>query len=275
MKRTGQVKSSKKNSLRTRNAVSSSSQKPHKYSSIKKIILIVLLVVITPVAATAFYIGYDALEKSNYFTVKKIIVLGNQTTDRQDIIDAVSYSYGTNIFSVNLSELRQNILLDPFIRNVNLRRVLPNLLEIEVIERIPFAIIKSGKRSFLISEDAVVIQELSKMEKFNYPIINVFEKVRIIVGETLNSSIKNAVNVLLTIRENWSEYYANLIAINVSKNFKISLKLRKLNGDIIINCDDINKNLENLNSLLPKLYSTSFKYIDLRFKNKAIVKLLP
>lgn len=67
----------------------------------------------------------------------------------------------------NLNILLDKIKEDPWIKNVSIRRILPNTLEINVEEYSPFAILKTNDKYELIDENGVVIN-ISEREKRGY-----------------------------------------------------------------------------------------------------------
>ena len=90
-----------------------------------------------------------------FFRVEKIAVTGSTTYTEQQIIDASGVELEDNLFLVQRVPTGRKILNAlPYIKTVNLRRALPNGLEITVTECVPVAALAGEEDSWWILDSS-------------------------------------------------------------------------------------------------------------------------
>lgn len=117
-----------------------------------------------------FIFGYDLLTQCDYFRANSIIVNGMNRLSQNQIIKHACIDAGVNIFSVNLSATRKRLLAHPWIADAEVRRELPDRINIRIKEHKPLAIIDLG-RKFLINDQGEIFKELAALDPGNLPII--------------------------------------------------------------------------------------------------------
>ena len=117
-----------------------------------------------------FIFGYDLLTQCDYFRANSIIVNGTNRLSQNQIIKHACIDSGVNIFSVNLSATRKRLLAHPWIADAEVRRELPDRINIRIKEHKPLAIIDLG-RKFLINDHGEIFKELAASNPGNLPII--------------------------------------------------------------------------------------------------------
>jgi cell division protein FtsQ len=100
----------------------------------------------------------------------KIEVQGCLRTDPQQIIKAASVSPETPMLDLRLREISQRVEALPWVRSCVVRRVLPDKLSLQVIERNPVALIRLDKLYYL-DEDGTPFKEPALGESLDYPIV--------------------------------------------------------------------------------------------------------
>ncbi|OGP85901.1 MAG: hypothetical protein A2Z08_01040 [Deltaproteobacteria bacterium RBG_16_54_11] len=104
----------------------------------------------------------------------KIEVQGCLRTDPQQIIKAASVSPETPILDLRLRKISQRIEELPWVRSCVVRRVLPDTLSLQVIERNPIALIRLDKL-YYVDEDGTPFKEPAPGEDLDYPIVTGWE----------------------------------------------------------------------------------------------------
>ena len=108
-------------------------------------IFFVLLVIFT---------GYVLLQ-SSIFEVKEIVVKGNQSLSPGKVIAVSGIHTGANIFKIDLEEAGKKLDLLPVLREVQLSRVMPGTVLIEVDEREPVALVPTSSGFVEVDEEVV------------------------------------------------------------------------------------------------------------------------
>ncbi|MDD4363627.1 MAG: FtsQ-type POTRA domain-containing protein [Atribacterota bacterium] len=101
---------------------------------------------------------------SAWFNIKSVEIDGNSYLSSNSIIKYGEIDFNTNIFHFNIKKANQNLLSNPWIKEVNIRKKLPNKLEIALIERKPANIVIYNDLFYLISQEGII---LSILENYN------------------------------------------------------------------------------------------------------------
>lgn len=104
-----------------------------------------------------------------YFRIKNIIVEGNNHIDDEYISRISGVSRGMNTFSIKLSEVKNNLLKEPYIYDVKLKRVFPNDIKIVVSESTPVAVLPYADGKFVLIDEHGKILEKTTVENGEYP----------------------------------------------------------------------------------------------------------
>jgi len=108
-------------------------------------------------------IGYwtaSAAGRAPELVVSRIRVVGNERLAEGEILRALGLRSDSNILSLDLDGLKQQLLRSPWIKDVQLTRVLPATLTLRVVERAPVGIaVLDGL--YLIDEEGTFLDEMS------------------------------------------------------------------------------------------------------------------
>lgn len=95
------------------------------------------------------------------FDIKEIFVKNNVKVTNDDIIKLSGINIGDNIFYVSFYKSRKNILSDPYIETVKLRRKLPASIEISVTERVEAVYFQKGNSFYILDKTGVFLRKSS------------------------------------------------------------------------------------------------------------------
>jgi cell division protein FtsQ len=139
----------------------------------------------------AAHAAYSLIESSAKlgFVVRDVFVVGRSATPKATLLNALAVSRGTPILAVDLEAARKRIQTLPWVRHATVRRVLPDTVVVEIIERRPLAIWQHEKKFALIDEEGQVILR-NDVAAFSY--------LMIVVGEDAASEASVLVQMLAT-----------------------------------------------------------------------------
>ena len=78
--------------------------------------------------------------KSLIFPIKKIIIGNNKIIKQADILRSVDYLKNKNIFFIDMKKISKNLSGFDFIESFNVKKIFPNTIKINIIEKRPVAI---------------------------------------------------------------------------------------------------------------------------------------
>ena len=124
----------------------------------KKRYLLRLVIIIVACVAVHYALHID------YFTVDGITVAGNKAISDEEIIKLSEIKVGDNIFDSHPMLAQKRIKKNLYIEKVDVRRMLPNRIEIIVDERSGKAQLADGKTFVIVDEEGKVL-EITKEEQ--------------------------------------------------------------------------------------------------------------
>lgn len=158
------------------------------------------------------------LYRSGLFDVKKIDVAGSKVVSAVKIMEKCEVNESTNILTLDTGKIKQRIAKDPWIKEVSVKRALPQTLRVEVIERIPIALIAYGEKFYLIDEEFFVVAERDSSEASEVPIITDLPIKKAKVGDRIiNKSLENAIKCLKSMEPTLRKTITMISASSVDK----------------------------------------------------------
>ncbi len=136
-------------------------QKCHRFTSVFALIAIVL------VAGTLFW---KWVSNTTYLSLRTIKVEPSPHVSQEEGIKISGLVPGTNILSIDTDSVAENIRKNPWIRDVSVKRKLPDSIHIKLFEYVPVAQIKLDS-TYLVDKDGYIFKKVGKNESFQLPTI--------------------------------------------------------------------------------------------------------
>ena len=132
-----------------------------------RIILFFALVMLT---ATSVYYGRDFIARSPYLILCDIRFEGCKNLNPEELMGLAHLKRGSNILALDLKEITQRIITNPWVKEVKIERNLPHRLVIKITERVPVALADQEKL-FLVDRDGNLFKEVEPQDYLDMPII--------------------------------------------------------------------------------------------------------
>ena len=138
---------------------------------------------------------------SPIFNVKEIRVIGNSKISTDTIISLSGLKSEQNIFDFKTSDVVDAIKQNAYVDTVDVQRKLPDIININVVERVATYILKFGNAYVYINNQGYILEITNK--EANYPIITNYEtpEEQIKEGNRLCSEDLEKLNDVLKIIE--------------------------------------------------------------------------
>lgn len=163
--------------------------------------------------ATVIYLG-KMFVNTDYFKIKEIKVVGENTLLKTDIINKIESLKESNIVYINTGEIEKLLRQDARIKNVSIRKVYPSRVEINLEERVPYVYVKKGNDIFLSDEQLNIFGYIFESETKNIPVViydeneEVKKDLKIIISKIKN---KDLYDMISEIRKSDKEYRIILV----------------------------------------------------------------
>ncbi len=206
---------------------------------------------------------------SPQFNIKEIKVTNNHAYSPEEIIDLSDLETGGNIFSLNPALVRNRLLLNTDFRDAYIRRIFPDTIRIDVIEREPRARVQFGTL-YTIDDFGMVLGPRKKESGLKLPIIRGLR----VKGLSIFPVDKReaCLNLLRQLEE---KDIGALVSIDEIRIFSSDLIELRANGEIEITLEqgDYEVQLGRLKTVLSKLGPeiSRAREVDLRYARVPVV----
>jgi len=199
------------------------------------------------------------LWNTDVFKIKEIRIFPEEISPL--IKELIELEKDKNLLFLDIEEIRNKILSIPEIEDCKIIKDFPSSLQINIKLRVPWAILKTNQKEYLIDKDGVIIND--KEKNVNLEIYGVK------VNEIENKIEEKEKIRILNEFYKWYNYY------NMGNFFKIKIidiselnKIKVSDGErkIFLRSEIIKEKMEKLAFVLKNLKS-DFEYIDTRFKD--------
>lgn len=93
--------------------------------------------ILLAVLSLGLLVGYKYVTNCGYFAIKEVAVSGNFRLHSREILETCRIGMGGNLLAVKIDELKTLLTQSPWIEEASVRRVLPDVLSINIKEREP------------------------------------------------------------------------------------------------------------------------------------------
>jgi cell division protein FtsQ len=104
-------------------------------------------------------IGIYYFLTSDLFDIQVLTVENNKYYTAQQIISLAEAKTGGNLFEISTSDMKDNLLEDPYIKSVKVSRKLPDQIIFTVLERYEAAAIPYGNHYIIIDNEGMVLRQ--------------------------------------------------------------------------------------------------------------------
>jgi cell division protein FtsQ len=105
--------------------------------------------------------GFNYFYNSSYFKISSIIFKNNKHYTEDILKKETDIALGTNIFEIDKKAIEEKLLKNlTWLKSISLKKVFPNSIIIEVVERKPFVRILGGDYFYLVDEEGIVLLKL-------------------------------------------------------------------------------------------------------------------
>jgi len=110
------------------------------------------------------------------FTLQRIEIEGNVRLTAEDVLRLTALEPGTNLFRIKSWQLREWLLASPWVKEVTVRRELPDALVIVLEERTPSFLVPYYTSFLQVAADGIILGPVSDtIEDFKLPILTGLE----------------------------------------------------------------------------------------------------
>jgi cell division septal protein FtsQ len=130
--------------------------------------LLLSLALLAAIGVFAFMF-YSSATNSSFFRVRNIEVRGNDRTQADDIRRVVAgETEKAGVWNADLADLRIKLEKFPFVKTASVSRMLPAGLRVDIVERVPAAIVHMRSGDFLVDGEGTVLASANGDKTFPF-----------------------------------------------------------------------------------------------------------
>jgi cell division septal protein FtsQ len=219
---------------------------------------------------------------SDKFNLRDIRFSGCKELDPKQLEEIIRHDFPANILHINLHQLKKRLEEETWIRQVEIRRVLPSLLAIYVQERIPSVIFELHGELMVADSDGRLLDRCERrFGKLDAPVF------RGVLGEDMDgyrlhqeenaARIRNAVNMLSEIESELPQDVRKISEVDISDQNNVKIMLVDDTAEVYLGGKDYLKRFRTLMDYMGKYQELKSKNndiasIDLRFDGQIVYR---
>ena len=229
----------------------------------KKIMFLIMIFIIVTILV---------LVKAPMFAIKGAKVTGNKMIKSEGVINQKNIK-GQNIFLVDTNVIKNEILKNPYIKSAEVKRKLPNLLDINISERKMFYKIKLDSKIYVLNNELYIMDILDDDKDLAIVEVKGLKVESVKIGERITSNEKVSL-ILLDIATKLIDKNKDSIFTSVDVSNKSDISIFK--GDIEIILGQAIDLDEKYKKAMKILGSSNIKlkdgYIDVSVVDAPVIK---
>ena len=208
---------------------------------------------------TTFYFDFSKTNVSEFFTIKNFEIKNTENTDIDLAYSKLEKFKNNNIFLINNDEIASSITDLDFVKDIGIKRVYPDKIEININEHKIVALISNNDNRYMLSKEGHIIK--------NYN--NKFNSLPLIYGKNTENYFPYFYKLLNDINFDLSKIkYLKYFESNRWDIFLKDGKLIKLSSDKSV----AKESLANFIAIYNDKKFEQYKIFDFRVKNQLILK---
>jgi len=208
---------------------------------------------------------------------ERVVVDGASYVPAQQIFSLAKIPLKKPMYEIDLYEVRERLLSQPFIKSVSINRQFPGAVRISVCERVPIALLNCGQLRY-VDKEGFLLPYIETSVKLDLPVISGIEGLQDKqVGEAVSDDeLFQAIALLKSAQEIDTTLYHFISEVNMNNKQDITLYSADAGVPIILGRQEIGKKLLTLqtfwNNFVKAENSGKMQYVDLRYNDQVVVK---
>jgi cell division protein FtsQ len=239
-------------------------------AGLKKTLLNVLVVIVLAGGSWLGWQAYRFLTHADIFQISGVDVKGVGHLGDADLESIAGMFKKQNIFRVDLEAAARRARANPWIKDIWIYRRLPNRISMAIVERVPHAILDTGGGRYLIDNEAMVIERLTKDGASPWPLpVIAIKNCKAGPGEPVNSeSMVEALTLLAEISARGGWQLSNLV---VKADSPETLSVMYASHEFKIGSGNYAEKLRRLAEVMEDVEQRglNISYVDLRPERQA------
>ena len=219
---------------------------------------------------------YKELLHLPYLQVKKIHVEGCRKQSPAHIISLAAINPQSNLLAIDLKKMCQQLENSPWIERAQVKRTLPDQLNISIWERKPVALINLNQLH-LVDEKGTVFKKAEREDGLTLPILTGITWEDMMSNQKMHTALINQALSLMELFEGEAIPLSAISEIHLDPTLGLTVFTTHSATQIELGFAPFQEKLKRLSMLLDDFKRKNLipENIDLNYRHKAFIKLKP
>jgi cell division protein FtsQ len=228
--------------------------------------------------AVCLVFGANAWKTS--LKIKQIKIDGNRIVGENEILQLTQIQMNALLYKVDLTSIQRNVMSHHYIKDAVVERNLPNSIHIQVVERIPIAMVNCSETLYLDEEGMVLPRSISH-RLFDLPMISgISESEPLAPGFIIKQpDVMEALQLLALMKTVNRPMYHNISEVQVRNGGDIVVYSAEGAVPIIFGREDMPSKFVRLETFWNDVVRTRgtqyLQYVDLRYQDQIVARWNP
>lgn len=118
-----------------------------------------------------------------FFEIRDVEIPNGLRVSREEVLALLDLTPGRGLIVADPKQMEQAVATHPWIRRVQIRRVFPHALVVDLEERVPAAVLRTGGRDFLLDKEGLLIVAGSSQADQGLPALTGVDYVGAVFGD--------------------------------------------------------------------------------------------
>ncbi|WP_027405710.1 cell division protein FtsQ/DivIB [Anaerovibrio sp. RM50] len=221
----------------------------------------------------AAFLAFIAIALSPVFVLKHVNIHGNVYLSEEEIVRISGINMGENLFQLATDEIMQTMAKDIRIDQAIVKRKFPDSLDIQVVERVPLAIIKCDYGYLEVGRGGIVLDAHRTLAQIPVPIVSGVEVADLFVGDTVEN--EQLSKVLAYLDKLSHDTAIGIAEINIADPANVTVYMNRSVQLKMGHIDSLQKKLDITESVNREVKQAKhpIEYVDARFDGSYSIKL--
>jgi cell division protein FtsQ len=235
-----------------------------------------VLTLIALVICLAF--GANAWKSS--LKINQIKIVDNRIVNTNEIVQLTQVRMGALLYKADLTAIQRNVMSHYYIKNAIVERNLPNSLTIQIVERIPIAMVNLSELLYL-DEEGVVLPRTVSRKIIDLPMISgVSQNKPFVIGAAITGPDEiEALQLLAVLKTVNRPLYHNISEIQVRNGGDMVLYSAEGGVPIIFGRGELPDKIVRLETFWNDIVRTRgvqyLQYVDVRYQDQIVARWSP
>lgn len=213
------------------------------------------------------------LASTVFFRVSTITVSGETRYDRNELIQTSGVLEGDNLFFLRGKGVVNSLCNTyPYLDTVELKRHLPDTLEIAVTERVPLMTVRLPSNGlYYVDEDGKVLEKVLESQIGDTVLVEGVEVTQLTPGEVVTKDTSEKITAVMGLLDLFERYdmMDKIVSVDISQSFNVQVNFDDRYTLELGTLDDLEHKIQFLRSILKQKDLPETGIIDLSDSSEA------